>query len=90
MNKQVKPTVKKIHAKPRKSYNTNFQQKVTSFRINNIDCLHYLNVKYLNSCLTHLNSIVDRKITNHNNRYQRRLSKAIKIARFLGLVAYTM
>lgn len=80
----------KANIKPRKFYNTNFQQKVTSFRIETIDNIHFMNLSYLHLCLTHLNGILDRKITKHSNKYQRRVSREIKVARFLGLLPYTL
>lgn len=90
-NKRVfKPKVMIKRLRPQQNYNKNFQKKVTIYRTKDIGFLHYMNKNYLLKCLTPLNSILSRSITKHNNKYQRQLSSHIKIARFLGLIPYTL
>lgn len=80
---------KSTKIKPKNHYNTNFQKKFCSLRISHAD-IHYLNHEGLSKYTTHMGSIMCKYRTGHNTKYQKLISKHIKIARFLGLMPYTI
>lgn len=68
----------------------NFNKKknlnIINKKFNNID---YKNIDILKQYLTDCNKILPSRITGISAKYQRKLSKAIKIARYLSLLPYT-
>ena len=50
--------------------------------------LDYKNIAYLTKLLTPQGKIMSRKRTGFSGQDQRQLAKAVKLARFLGLLAY--
>ena len=49
----------------------------------------YKNVKLLSRFITEKGKIIPRRVTNVSSKKQKELSKAIKRARYLGLMSYT-
>ncbi|WWO97040.1 MAG: 30S ribosomal protein S18 [Candidatus Dasytiphilus stammeri] len=60
--------------------------RFTAERVNFID---YKDINTLKNYITETGKIVPSRITGTCAKYQRQLSKAIKIARFLSLITYT-
>jgi ribosomal protein S18 len=50
--------------------------------------LDYKNIAYLSKLLTPQGKIMSRKRTGFSGQDQRQLARAVKLARFLGLLAY--
>ena len=73
-----------------KSNNTSFirRKKVCYFTVNNIKEIDYKDVDLLQRFITETGKIVPSRITGTCARYQRRLTKAIKLARYLALLPY--
>ena len=51
--------------------------------------IDYKNIELLKTYITETGRIIPSRITGTPQRYQRKLAKAIKLARFLALLSYT-
>ncbi|XBT18164.1 MAG: 30S ribosomal protein S18 [Candidatus Shikimatogenerans sp. Tser] len=79
----------------KKKYNKNYnfikerkKKKKCFFKINNIKYIDYKNSIFLKHFLNEFGKILPRKITKTSLKYQRKLKKAIKRCRYLGLLSY--
>lgn len=59
------------------------------FSTRNVEDIDYKDTELLKKFITESGKIVPSRITGTKARYQRRLSRAIKLARFLALLPYT-
>ena len=64
------------------------RRKVCYFTVNKVTEIDYKDIDLLRKFVTDSGKIVPSRITGTKARYQRMLSKAIKHARFLGLLPY--
>jgi small subunit ribosomal protein S18 len=64
------------------------RKKFCYFTTNKIDTVDPLDVNLLRKFITENGKIVPSRITGTKARFQRQLSKAIKIARYLALLPY--
>lgn len=64
------------------------RKKVCYFTVNNIDTIDYKDIELLKRFITETGKIVPSRITGTCAKYQRRLTNAIKIARYLALLPY--
>lgn len=64
------------------------RKKVCYFMVNNITYIDYKDVELLKKFITETGKIVPSRVTGTCAKYQRRLAKAIKYARFLALLPY--
>ncbi|MBI4089792.1 MAG: 30S ribosomal protein S18 [Candidatus Kerfeldbacteria bacterium] len=64
--------------------------KVCHFCVNAIDDVDYKDVRTIQRFMTSYAKIASRHRTGTCNKHQRRLAEAIKRARFLALVPYTL
>ena len=65
------------------------RKKSCYFKRNNIHEIDYKDVKLLNRYISEKGKITPSRITNVSRSKQLELSKAIKRARFLGLMSFT-
>ena len=66
------------------------RKKVCRFCVEKIDDINYKDVKTLHSFVAERGKIVPSRITAVSAKKQRELAKAIKRARFLGLLPYVL
>jgi small subunit ribosomal protein S18 len=59
------------------------------FTANKVEHIDYKDIELLKKFITESGKIVPSRITGTKARYQRRLAKAIRLARFLSLLPYT-
>lgn len=64
------------------------RRKFCRFTAEKVDQIDYKDLATLRSYITEVGKIVPSRITGTNGRYQRQLSKAIKISRYLALLPY--
>lgn len=64
------------------------RKKVCYFTINHIEDIDYKDVELLKKFITETGKIVPSRITGTKAIYQRKLAKAIKLARYLALLPY--
>ena len=64
------------------------RKKFCYFTTNKIKQVDYKDINLLKKFVTESGKIVPSRITGTKARYQRQLSKAIKLARYLGLLPY--
>ena len=64
------------------------RKKFCYFTTNKIEEVDYKDVNLLKKFITESGKIVPSRITGTKARYQRQLSSAIKLARFLALLPY--
>lgn len=64
------------------------RKKFCYFTTNKIDQVDYKDINLLKKFVTESGKIVPSRITGTKARFQRQLSVAIKLARFLGLLPY--
>ncbi len=67
-----------------------FRKKVCRFCADKIKEVDYKDVKRLRGYLTERGKIVPARVTGTCAKHQRQLSRAVKRARFLGLLPYTI
>lgn len=65
------------------------RRKFCRFTAEGIKNIDYKDITMLKSYITESGKIVPSRITGTKARYQRKLSKAIKRARYLSLIPYT-
>lgn len=65
------------------------RKKFCYFTSNKIKQVDYKDINLLRKFVTENGKIVPSRITGTKARYQRQLSKAIKLARYLALIPYT-
>lgn len=65
------------------------RRKFCPFAAAKVDDIDYKDVKLLSKYVAENGKIMPSRITGISAKYQRKLSKAIKRARFLGLLHYT-
>lgn len=83
---------KKTNSRPREDRkNSPFEdrKKFCPFSQKNSPKIDYKDTKLLSRFLTEKGKIMPSRITNVSSKNQKKLSKAIKRARFLGLISYT-
>jgi len=66
------------------------RRKVCSFCVDKIDLIDYKEVGRLRRYTTERGKILPRRITGNCARHQRQLTTAIKRARFMALMPYTV
>lgn len=64
------------------------RQKVCYFTKNNVKWIDYKDAELLKKFITPNGKIAPRRVTGTNAKYQRQLARAIKNARFMGLLPY--
>lgn len=64
------------------------RRKFCYFTTNKIEDIDYKDAQLLRKFITESGKIVPSRITGTKARYQRRLAKAIKLARYLALIPY--
>lgn len=64
------------------------RKKVCRFTADGVDSIDYKDVQTLKNYITETGKIVPSRITGTRMHHQRRLAKAIKLARFLALLPY--
>ncbi len=65
------------------------RKKCCYFSSKNIKEIDYKNIDILKNYITECNKIIPGRITGISSKYQRKLSLAIKRARYLALIPYT-
>ncbi|CAL4324100.1 30S ribosomal protein S18 [Buchnera aphidicola] len=65
------------------------RRKFCRFTSEGIKYIDYKDIDMLKNYITDSGKIVPSRITGTKSKYQRQLSKAIKIARYLSLIPYT-
>ena len=63
-------------------------KKKCFFRKNNIDVIDYKDVDTIKNFIMPVGKIMPGRITKVSAKYQRKLAKAIKLARIMGLLPY--
>jgi len=66
-----------------------FRKKVCRFCVKKIDYIDYKDTGLLRSYITDRGKILSNKVTGNCAKHQRRVSRAIKRARNIGLLPYT-
>jgi small subunit ribosomal protein S18 len=64
------------------------RRRFCKFTVEGIEEIDYKDLNTLKQYVTETGKIVPSRITGTNARYQRQLARAIKRARFLGLLPY--
>ncbi|MFI4853227.1 MAG: 30S ribosomal protein S18 [Candidatus Makana argininalis] len=64
------------------------RRKFCRFTAEKIDFIDYKDINTLRKYITESGKIIPKRITGTKSKYQRQLSKAIKIARYLSLLPY--
>lgn len=64
-------------------------KKFPTFTDKDVKKIDYKNVDFLKMYIMETGRIIPSRVTGTPERYQRRLTKAIKLARFLALLPYT-
>lgn len=67
----------------------NKRKKLCQFTLKKIKKIDYKDISILKSYISESCKILPRRITGTKSKYQRQLSRAIKIARYLALLPYT-
>lgn len=70
-------------------FKLNKNKKFCYFKLNKFKEIDYKNIDILKKYITECNKIMPSRITGVSSKFQRKLSKAIKIARYLALIPYT-
>lgn len=65
------------------------KRKFCRFTSQGIKEIDYKDISMLKNYITESGKIVPSRITGTSSKYQRQLSRAIKIARYLSLIPYT-
>lgn len=65
------------------------RSKQCYFTANKVEDVDYKDTELLKKFITETGKIVPSRITGTKARYQRKLAKAVKVARFLALLQYT-
>ncbi|ARC53343.1 30S ribosomal protein S18 [Candidatus Riesia pediculischaeffi] len=65
------------------------RKKFCRFTVEKIKEIDYKDISRLKNYITESGKIIPSRITGTKAKYQRKLSKAIKIARYLSLLPYT-
>ncbi|VFP81652.1 30S ribosomal protein S18 [Buchnera aphidicola] len=65
------------------------RRKFCRFTVEGIKYIDYKDIIMLKNYITESGKIVPSRITGTKAKYQRKLSRAIKIARFISLIPYT-
>ncbi|WWO95828.1 MAG: 30S ribosomal protein S18 [Candidatus Dasytiphilus stammeri] len=65
------------------------RRKFCRFTAEGVKIIDYKDISTIKNYITESGKIVPSRITGTSAKYQRQLSRAIKIARFLSLVSYT-
>ncbi|WWO95407.1 MAG: 30S ribosomal protein S18 [Candidatus Dasytiphilus stammeri] len=65
------------------------RKKFCKFTAENIQQIDYKDLVTIKNYITETGKIVPSRITGTSSKYQRKLAKAIKIARYLSLLPYT-
>ncbi len=60
-----------------------------NYNFKNKDLIDYKNIDFLKQYITECYKIIPCRVTGISSKYQRKLSKCIKIARYLSLLPYT-
>jgi len=64
------------------------RKKFCAFTAKGVDAIDYKDIDTLKDYIMESGRIVPSRITGTNAKYQRQLSKAIKLARYLALIPY--
>lgn len=64
------------------------RKKMCRFTADGVDSIDYKDIQLLKNYITETGKIVPSRITGTRTHYQRRLAKAIKLARFLAFLPY--
>ena len=80
---------KRTSRNPRQNRRQLRRRAVCYFTTNNIHDIDYKDVDLLQRFITENGKIIPCKISGTRNFFQRRLAKAIKRARYIGLLPYT-
>ncbi len=70
-------------------YNYDKRRKFCKFKFSNIKDIDYKDVDLLKNYITECSKIIPGRITGVSAKFQRKLSIAIKRARYLALLTYT-
>ncbi|MGD6858400.1 MAG: 30S ribosomal protein S18 [Enterobacteriaceae bacterium] len=65
------------------------RRKFCRFKSQGISSIDYKDIETLKNYVTESGKIIPSRITGTSSKFQRKLSKAIKIARYLSLLKYT-
>lgn len=74
--------------KPRRDSRNNRQRRECYFTANNIKDVDYKDLEMLARFTNEAGKITPARVTGIKARYQRKVTKAIKIARYLALIPY--
>lgn len=66
------------------------RKKICRFTADGVAYIDYKDVKTLRNMMSDRGKIIPRRVTGTSARFQRQLTIAIKRARFMGLVPYTV
>ncbi len=64
------------------------RKKYCRFKADQVEQIDYKDLEMLKGYITEVGKIVPSRITGTSAKYQRQLSRAIKIARYLALLPY--
>lgn len=64
------------------------RKKIHSLSERSVEEVDYKNVEQLKEYMTESNRIIPSRITGVKAKYQRKIMKSIKIARYLGMIPY--
>lgn len=64
-------------------------RKFCRFTAEKYDCIDYKDLVQIQHSVIENSKIIPSRITGTKSKYQRQLSRAVKIARFLSLLPYT-
>jgi len=65
------------------------RKRYCKFTVEGISSVDYKDIELLKGFITESGKIVPARITGTKAKYQRQLTKAIKVARYLALMPYT-